>query len=141
MPGFPTSTRRTRRRMKILGIGIAVGVVALAPAAAQARKPVTRSEVASTVKALADQSAGALESNSFAGIDLSPGEISIDRSRTGVSNYERYGKYRMRASFALFGTRTVGGVTDTMLCLGQGDVIHARTGATRVLLYLSCPVS
>ena len=140
MKSFPTSTPRTRSR-RTLGIAIALGLIAVVPAAAQARAPVTRAEVSSTVQRLADQSAGSLESNSIAGIDMSQGEVSIDRSRTSVSNFERYGKYRMRASFGLFGTHTVAGVTDSMWCLGQADVIHARTGALRVLLYLTCPVS
>lgn len=140
MPSIQTSVPRIRS-MGIVGVTIALALAAVLPAAAQARTRVTRSEVATAVKRLADQSASALETKSVAGLNLDQGEVDIDRSRTRVSNFERYGKYRMRASFGLFGTHTVAGVERTMWCIGQADVIHARTGATRFVLYLICPVS
>ena len=129
------------RSLGILGIAAVLVLALVVPSAAQARTRVTRSEVSTAVMNLANQSASGLESNSVAGVNLGQGTVEIDRSRTGVSNYQRYGRYRMRASFALFGTHTVAGVARTMWCLGQADVIHTRPGGTRFVLYLTCPVS
>ena len=116
----------------------------MAPAAAaQARKPVTRAEVSAATHRLAEQSAAELEAQSATGIeDLTNGAARLDRSRTSIGNYQRYGKFRMGASFALFGTNTVNGEARTLWCVGYVEVVRARGGRTRVMPgNMICPVS
>jgi hypothetical protein len=82
---------------------VAIGLAAIAPAAAaEARAPVTRADAWHAAQRLAEQSATGVE-------DLTNGAASVDRSRTSIGNYLRYGRFRMGASFAVFGTNTVGG--------------------------------
>jgi len=123
---------------------VAVALAVVAPAgAAQARKPVTRAEASAVTHRIAEQSAARLEAQSATGIEaVTKGAASIDRSRTSVGNYLRYGKFRMGASFALFGTNTVDGVTRTLWCVGYVEVARARHGGTRVVPgNLICPGS
>lgn len=130
------------RRTRIITIAVGLAVVAPA-AAAEAREPVTRVQVSTAAHRLADQSAIQLENQSATGIeDLTNGAANIDRSRTSVGNYLRYGQFRMGASFALFGTNTVGGVTRTLWCVGYVEVVRAGNGRTRVAPgNLICPGS
>ena len=72
---------------------------------------------------------------------LTNGAARIDRSRTSVGNYLRFGKYRMGASFALFGTNTVNGTAHTLWCIGNMEVVHGASGPARVNANLTCPVS
>ena len=130
--------------LRTLGITIALGLAVLVPAAAaEARKPVSRAEASAVTHRIARESAVQLESQSATGIeDLTNGAASIDRSRTSVGNYLRYGRFRIGASFALFGTNTVDGVTRTLWCVGYVEVTRARGGGTRVAPgNLICPVS
>jgi hypothetical protein len=124
-------------------ISISVGLALVAPvAAAQAREPVTRAEVSAAAHRLADQAATKLEAQSATGIeDLTNGAARIDRSRTSVGNYLRYGKFRMGASFALFGTNTVGGVARTLWCVGNLEVRRSGNGPIRVDANVTCPAS
>ena len=84
-----------------------------------------------------------LETQSATGIeDLTNGAASVDRSRTSVGNYLRYGKFRRGASFALFGTNTVNGVTRMLWCVGCVEVVRTANGRIRVAPgNLICPVS
>jgi hypothetical protein len=121
-------------------------VVALAvtpAAAAQAREPVTRADAAAAAQRAARSAALELESQSAMGIEeLTNGAASIDRTRTSVGNYLRYGKFRMGASFALFGTNAVDGQVRTLWCVGYVEVRRAGNGGTRVAPgHLICPVS
>jgi hypothetical protein len=129
--------------MRTLIITAAVGLAVVAPApAAEAREPVTRVEVFAAAHDLADQSAAAADNDSATGLeDLSNGAVSIDRSRTSVGNYMRYGRFRKGASFVLFGTNTVNGEARTLWCVGNVEVVRAKNGRTRVTAHLSCPVS
>jgi hypothetical protein len=129
--------------MRTLIMTTAIGLVVVAPAAAaEAREPVTRVEVFAAAHHLAGQSAVAADNDSATGLeDISNGAVSIDRSRTSVGNYLRYGKYRKGASFALFGTNTVNGEARTLWCIGNVEVVRAKTGRTRVTANLTCPVS
>jgi hypothetical protein len=123
---------------------IAVGVAVVAPAtAAPVRQPVTRAEVSTVTHRLAEQSAAKIEARSATGIeDLTNGAARVDRSRTSVGNYLRYGKFRMGASFAVFGTNTVNGEARTLWCVGYVEVVRAKSGRTRVAPgNLLCPVS
>jgi hypothetical protein len=122
---------------------IAIGLAVVAPAAAaEAREPVTRADASSAAHRLAEQSAAKLEAQSATGIeDLTNGAASVDRSRTSIGNYLRYGKFRMGVSFALFGTNTVGGVARTLWCVGNLEVVRAKNGSARVAGNLTCPVS
>jgi hypothetical protein len=122
---------------------IALGLAVLVPAAAaEARKPVTRVEVSAAAHQLADQSAAELEDHSATGLaDLTNGAASIDRSRTSVGNYLRFGKFRMGASFALFGTNTVNGMAHTLWCIGNMEVVRRANGPARVSANVSCPIS
>ena len=122
---------------------IAVGLAVLVPAAAaEARRPVTRVEAFAAAHQLADQSAAELEDHSAKGLeDLANGAASIDRSRTSVGNYLRFGKFRTGASFALFGTNTVNGVVHTLWCIGNLEVVRRANGRTRVSANVTCPVS
>jgi hypothetical protein len=129
--------------MRTLIITAAVGLAAVAPAtAAEAREPVTRAEVSGAAHRLADQSATELENHSAAAIEgLTSGTVSIDHSRTSVGNYLRYGKFRVGASFALFGTNTVNGVASTLLCIGNLEVVHRKNGRVGITENLTCPIS
>ena len=129
--------------MRTLIVTAAIGLVVVAPAAAaEAREPVTRVEVFEAAHHLADQSAAAADNDSATGLeDLSNGAVSIDRSRTSVGNYMRYGKFRKGASFALFGTNTVNGEVGTLWCVGNVEVVRVKNGRTRVTANLTCPVS
>jgi hypothetical protein len=122
---------------------IAIGLAVVAPAAsADARQPVVRAEVSAAAHRLADQSAAELEDHSTTGIEaLTNGAAKVDRSRTSVGNYLRYGKFRMGASFALFGTNTVNGVAHTLWCIGNLEVVRTRSGGAHVNANLTCPVS
>ena len=142
MTSYPTSTRRVRT-MGTLATTIAVGLAVVVPAAADARKPVTRAEASAVTHRIADDAAAKLDARSATGIeDLSNGAARVDRSRTSVGNYLRYGKFRMGASFALFGTNTVDGVVRTLWCIGYVEVRRPRNGGTRVVAgNLLCPVS
>lgn len=129
--------------MRTLITTIAIGLAVVAPAAAaEAREPVTRVEVFAAAQHVADQSAATAENNSATGLeDLTNGAASIDRSRTSIGNYLRYGKFRKGASFALFGTNTVNGEARTLWCVGNVEVVRAKNGRTRVAANLTCPVS
>jgi hypothetical protein len=122
---------------------IAIGLAVLVPAAAaEARKPVTRVEVSASAHQLADQAAAELENHSATGIeDLANGAARIDRSRTSVGNYLRFGKFRMGASFALFGTNTVNGTAHTLWCIGNIEVVRRANGRADVSANVTCPVS
>ena len=122
---------------------IAVGLAVLVPAAAaEARKPVTRVEVSAAAHQIADQAAAKLEDHSATGVEaLTNGAARIDRSRTSVGNYLRFGKFRMGASFALFGTNTVNGEAHTLLCIGNIEVVRRATGPARVGANVTCPIS
>ena len=129
--------------MRRTTISIAIGLAVLVPAAAaEAREPVTRVQVFAAAHRLADQSAAELEDHSATGLeDIANGAARIDRSRTSVGNYLRFGKFRMGASFALFGTNTVNGKARTLWCIGNIEVIRTAGGPARVNSNLICPVS
>jgi hypothetical protein len=129
--------------MRTMIITVAVGLAVVAPAAAaDARGSLTRAEASAAAQRVADQAATELQNQSATGIeDLTNGAASIDRSRTSVGNYLRYGKFRMGVSFALFGTNTVNGVARTLWCVGNLDVMRAKNGRTRTAGNLTCPVS
>jgi hypothetical protein len=129
--------------MRTLIMTTAIGLAVVAPAAAaDARAPVTRTEVFAAAHQLTGQSAIAAVSDSATGLEeLSNGAVRIDRSRTSVGNYLRYGKFRKGASFALFGTNAVNGEARTLWCIGNIEVVRAKTGRTRVTANLTCPVS
>src|SRR5829696_4062175 len=136
-----TNTGGTTMRTLIITIGIGLAVIAPA-AAAEAREPVTRVEASAAAHRLAIQSAAKLEDQSASGLrELTNGAADIDRSRTSVGNYLRYSKFRMGASFALFGTNTVNGATHTLWCIGNIEVVRARNGGARVAAHVNCPVS
>ena len=143
MTNFATAGQGIRS-LRTLGITIALGLAVLVPAAAaEARKPVTRAEASAITHRVAKESAAQLEAQSATGIeDLTNGAASIDRSRTSVGNYLHYGKFRMGASFALFGTNTRDGEAHTLWCIGYVEVMRTRGGGTRVAPgHLICPVS
>jgi hypothetical protein len=129
--------------MRTMITTVAVGLAIVAPAAAaDARGSLTRAEASAAAQRVADQAATELQNQSATGIeDLTNGAASIDRSRTSVGNYLRYGKFRMGVSFALFGTNTVNGVARTLWCVGNLDVMRAKNGRTRTAGNLTCPVS
>ena len=118
--------------------GIAVAALAVAlPAsatAAEAREPVTRAAVSAVAQRLAAQSATGLEK-------LTNGGASVDRSQTSVSNYRQHGKFRMGASFVLFGTNTVDGQVGPLRCVGTVELAQGKTGRARVAANLTCPSS
>ena len=120
-----------------------IGLAVIAPAgAAQARAPVTRAEASVAAHRLAQQAATELEAQSATGIEiLTKGGARVDRSRTSVGNYLRYSRFRMGVSFALFGTNTVDGVTRTLWCVGNLEVVRVGNGRTRSAGNLTCPVS
>jgi hypothetical protein len=121
--------------MRTLITTVAIGLAVMAPgAAAEARAPITRAEVSRAAQRLAEQSARGIE-------DLTNGAASVDRSRTSIGNYLRYGRFRMGASFALFGTNTVDGVARTLWCVGNLEVVRAKNGRARVAGNVVCPVS
>jgi hypothetical protein len=129
--------------MRTLITTIAVGLAVVAPAAAaEARAPVNRAEVFAATQRLAIQAATDFEGRSATGIEqLTNGAASVDRSRTSVGNYLRYGKFRSGASFALFGTNTVNGEARTLWCIGNVEVVRATNGRTRVAANVTCPAS
>jgi hypothetical protein len=129
--------------MRTLIITAAFGLAVVAPtAAAEARQPMTRAEASDAAHRLAEQSAAELEAQSARGLeDMTNGAASVDRSRTSVGNYLRYGKFRMGVSFALFGTNTVDGAARTLWCVANLEVVRAKNGRTRVAGNLTCPVS
>jgi hypothetical protein len=130
--------------MRTVLTSLAVGLAAIGLAAsAEAREPVTRAEVAAATHRIAHQAAVEVEAQSATGIeDLTNGAASVDRSRTSVGNYLRYSKFRMGASFALFGTNTVNGVARTLWCVGYVEVVRLGSGRTRVAPgNLICPAS
>ena len=122
---------------------MAIGLAVLVPTAvAEAREPVTRADASAAAHRLADQSAAQLEDHSATGVEaLTNGAARIDRSRTSVGNYLRFGKFRMGASFALFGTNTVDGKVHTLWCIGNIEVVRRATGPARVSANVTCPVS
>lgn len=129
-------------RTLITTIAVGLAVVAWPAAAAEAREPVARAEVSAAAHRLANQSAAELEDHSARGVeDLTNGAASVDRSRTSVGNYLRYGKFRMGASFALFGTNTVDGVAHMLWCIGNLEVVRTPNGHARVNANVTCPVS
>jgi hypothetical protein len=111
MTSCPTRTNAAGTTLRTLILTVALGVAVVVPdAVAEAREPVTRVEAFAAAHRLANQSAAKLEDHSAAGLEhLTNGAASVDRSRTSVGNYLRYSKFRMGASFALFGTNTVAG--------------------------------
>ena len=125
-----------RRTTIITGLLVAaLASLAMAPAAgARTSKPVTQAEVFAAAQRLADQSAAGIE-------ELTNGAASVDRSRTTVGTYLRHGKFRMGASFELFGTNTVNGETRPLRCVGTMEVVRANNGRARVAADLTCPVS
>ena len=122
---------------------IALGLAVLVPAAAaEARQPVTRVDVSAAAHQIADHSAAQLEDHSATGLEaLTNGAARIDRSRTSVGNYLRFGKFRMGASFAIFGTNTVNGTAHTLWCIGNIEVVRRASGPARVSANVTCPVS
>ena len=121
--------------MRTLITTLAIGLAAIAPAAAaEARAPVTRAEAWHAAQRVAEQSATGIEA-------LTGGAASVDRSRTSFGNYSRYGKFGMGASFALFGTNIVDRVARTLLCVGNVEVVRAKSGRLRVEVNFGCPVS
>jgi hypothetical protein len=121
--------------MRTLITTVAIGLAVVAPAAAaDARAPVTRAEASLVAQRLAQQAATGIE-------DLTNGAARVDRSRTSVGNYLRYGRFRMGVSFALFGTNTVDGVARTLWCIGNLEVVRAKSGRRRVAVNFGCPVS
>jgi hypothetical protein len=133
-----------RNPMRTLTTTIALGAAVVAPAAAaEARAPVTRADAAAAARSLARQAAVQVEGQSATGIeDLTNGAARVDRSRTSVGNYLRYGRFRMGASFALFGTNTVNGELRTLWCIGYVEVTRTANGRNRVAPgNLVCPVS
>jgi hypothetical protein len=133
-----------RNPMRTLTTTIALGAAVVAPAAAaEARAPVTRADAAAAARSLARQAAVQDEGQSATGIeDLTNGAARVDRSRTSVGNYLRYGRFRMGASFALFGTNTVNGELRTLWCIGYVEVTRTANGRNRVAPgNLVCPVS
>jgi hypothetical protein len=129
--------------MRTVTTSLVVALAVTPVAAAQAREPVTRADAAAAAHRAARTAALQLESQSATGIeDLTNDAASIDRTRTSVGNYLRYGKFRMGASFALFGTNTVDGQVRTLWCVGYVEVRRAGNGGTRVAPgNLLCPVS
>jgi hypothetical protein len=129
--------------MRTLLTTAAIGLAVIAPAgAAQARAPVTRAEASVAAHRFAEQAATELEDQSGTGIEnLTGGAARVDRSRTSVGNYLPYSKFRMGASFALFGTNTVDGVVRTLWCVGNLEVVRAGKGRTRSAGNVTCPVS
>jgi hypothetical protein len=129
-----------RRTMIITAV---VGLAVVAPAAAaEAREPITQAEASAAAHRVADQAATELQNQSATGIeDLTNGAASVDRSRTSIGNYLRYGKFRMGVSFALFGTNTVNGIARTLWCVGNLEVVRAKNGRTRTAGNLTCPAS
>jgi hypothetical protein len=129
--------------MRTLLTTAVIGLAVMAPAgAAQARAPVTRAEASLAAHRLAQQAATELEGQSATGIEiLSKGAARVDRSRTSVGNFLRYSRFRMGASFALFGTNTVHGVMRTLWCVGNLEVARDRSGRTRSAGTLTCPIS
>ena len=129
--------------MRTLISTIAIGLAVMAPAAAaDAREPVTRVEAFTAAQHLAAQAAADVEDHSATGLEeLTKGAADVDRSRTSIGNYLRYGKFRMGASFALFGTNSVNGELHTLWCIGNVEVVRGRNGRTRVAGNLTCPVS
>ena len=120
--------------MRTLITTVAVVSAVIAPAAAaEARAPVTRAAVSVATHRLAEQAATGIE-------DVTNGPASVDRSRTSVGNYLRYGRFRMGASFAIFGTNTVNDVARTLWCVGNIEVVRAKNGRTRVSWNVACPV-
>ena len=133
-----------RNPMRTLTTTIALGAAVVAPAAAaEARAPVTRADAAAAARSLARQAAVQVEGQSATGIeDLTNGAARVDRSRTSVGNYLRYGRFRMGASFALFGTNTVNGELRALWCIGYVEVTRTANGRNRVAPgNLVCPVS
>jgi hypothetical protein len=120
--------------MRTLITTVAIGLAVVAPAAAaDARAPVTRAEASLVAQRLAQQAASGIE-------DLTNGAAKVDRSRTSVGNYLRYGRFRMGVSFALFGTNTVDGVARTLWCVGNIEIVQAKNGRPRVSWDVACPV-
>jgi hypothetical protein len=143
MTSCPTRTNAAGTTLRTLIITVALGVAVVVPdAVAEAREPVTRVEAFAAAHRLANQSAAKLEDHSAAGLEhLTNGAASVDRSRTSVGNYLRYSKFRMGASFALFGTNTVAGEARTLWCIGNIELVRAKNGSARVAAHVSCPVS
>jgi hypothetical protein len=111
---------------------LAVGVAVVVPAAAaEAREPVTRAAAATAAHRIANQAAAGVE-------ELANGAASVER--TSVGNYLRYGKFRMSASFAVFGTITVDGQARMFWCVGSVEVVRTGSGRTRVVPgNVTCP--
>lgn len=128
--------RRTTITTRLLVAGLAslATAVPASAAAAAPRVPVTHAAAFASAQRVADQSAAALE-------DVAKGAVTIDRSRTSVGNYLNYGKFRKGVSFALFGTNTVNREVHTLWCVGNVEVVRAKSGRTRVTANLTCPVS
>ena len=122
-----------RRTTLITGLlAAALASLAVAPfASAQPRTPVTRAEVFGAAQRQAERSAAAVEKDGS-------GTVTIDRSRTSVGNYLRYGAFRKSASFALFGTKTVNGAADTFWCIGNVEVTRTKKGHTHSRRNLTC---
>ena len=129
--------------MRTLITTVTIGLAAIAPAAAaEARATVTHGEAALAAHRFAKQAATELEGQSATGIEIiTRGAARVDRSRTSVGNYVRYGKFHMGVTFALFGTNTVDGVARTLWCVGNLEVVRAKSGGTRVAGGVTCPIS
>jgi hypothetical protein len=127
--------------MKTLTTSLAVALAVAPAAAAQAREPVTRAEASAAAHRVAHDAALGIAAQSGTGVEaISGGAARVDR--TSVGNYLRYGKFRMGASFALFGTNTVNGEARTLWCIGYVEILRTRNGRTRVAPgNLICPVS
>ena len=129
--------------MRTLTTTVAIGLAVIAPgAAAEGRAPVTRADASLTAHRVAEQAATQLEDQSATGIEiLTRGAARVDRARTSIGNYLRHGKFRMGVSFALFGTNTVDGVSRTLWCIGNLEVVRVGNGRTRAAGNVTCPVS
>jgi hypothetical protein len=127
--------------MKTLTTSLAVALAVTPAAAAQAREPVTRADAAAAAHRVAHDAALGIAGQSGTGVEaMSHGAARVDH--TSVGNYLRYGKFRMGASYALFGTNTVNGEARTLWCIGYVEILRTRNGRTRVVPgNLICPVS
>src|SRR6185503_13510769 len=126
--------------MRTITTSLAVALAVAPAAAAQAREPVTRADAAAAHRVAHDAAVG-IAARSATGVEaLSHGAARVDH--TSVGNYLRYGKFRMGASYALFGTNTVNGEARTLWCVGYLEVMRGKNGRTRVVPgNLICPVS
>jgi hypothetical protein len=117
--------------MRTFTTSLAVALAVTPVAAAQAREPVTRAETAAAAHRVAHDAALGVAAQSATGVEaISNGAARVDH--TSVGNYLRYGKFRMGASYALYGTNTVNGEARTLWCIGNIEIVRTRNGGTRI---------